>query len=63
MFLCSFPVQQTTYRIGNHSVYYPVWLRADRLMRRTHTQVQMILIFSSTFSEVFSCTELRVPSV
>ena len=26
-----FPVQETTYRIGNH-VYYWVWLRPDRLM-------------------------------
>ena len=26
-----FPVQQTTYRIGNR-VYYWVWLRLDRLM-------------------------------
>ena len=28
-----FPVQQTTYRIGNHVLqYYWVWLRPDRLM-------------------------------
>ena len=31
MFLGSFSIQQTTYRIGNH-VYYWVWLRPDRLM-------------------------------
>ena len=30
--LRSFPVQQTAYRIGNHVVYYRVWLRPDRLM-------------------------------
>ena len=31
MFLSYFPVQQATYRIGNH-VYYWVRLRPDRLM-------------------------------
>ena len=30
MLLCSFPVQQTTYRTGNH-VYYWVWLRSDQV--------------------------------
>ena len=37
MFLWSFSVQQTTYRIGNH-VYYWVWLRPDRLMWRKQQQ-------------------------
>ena len=39
MFLWSFSVQQTTYRIGNH-VYYWVWLRPDRLMWRKQQQQQ-----------------------
>ena len=37
MFLRYFPVQETTYWIGNH-VYYWVWLRPDRLMRSTQQQ-------------------------
>ena len=35
MYFRPFPVQQTTYRIGNH-VYYWVWLRPDQSKYKEH---------------------------